>query len=63
MIDKIIDTVSNSLTLEHTFNPEDMQIVTTTTIAGREIHKHLFDLEPIYEAFKAKLEASQWPNS
>ena len=55
MLDKMIDTVANTLTLEHSFNAETMEIVTTTHIGKRLVHSHVFDLEPIYQAIKARL--------
>ena len=56
MINKIVDQVSQQIQLEHEFKPASLCLKTTTWIAGKPVHVHHFDLNPIFEEFKKRLE-------
>ena len=56
MLDKLIDTVVNTLTLDHKFDAETLELVTTTYIGKRLVHENTFSLEPIYQAIKTRLD-------
>jgi|TARA_B110000914_G_C15341900_1_gene389624 hypothetical protein len=59
MIHKIIEQVTNEVKIEHEFQPETLQLITTTWIGGNQIHEHKFCLEGIYTAFIDRYENSQ----
>ena len=58
MMDQLIRKVSQEIELTSRFDEAGMRIETITTIAGRVVHTHSFDLLPIYAAFARKMDSA-----
>lgn len=55
MIDKLIDRVASGIELQQSFDAETLKLHTNTWLLGNLVHVHSFDMQPIYEAFAARM--------
>ena len=59
MINKIIEQVKDKIHLEHQFRPKSLCLKTQTWVGEKLVHTHSFDLTPIYEEFKKRLQEEE----
>ena len=58
MIEKIVQKFASEFTMEQEFidHDTDLLLITTCRLGNRVIYTHEFDLSPMYESFKKRLE-------
>lgn len=59
MIEKMIDKFVGQMTIEQSLDPDKFTLTTCTRWGDRVLHEHAFDLEPMFQIFRARMEGKK----